>query len=277
MIGRHQLNGTPALVAPVAELRQKLRQGKGAVPGYEVAVAGAVAVHHMEVGQTVPQQVQVIAHRLPGREGGRYVAHAQQAGGVHFLQGLGQLSGGGAQVALVVGQSFHHHGMAGGLPVAGQLPQTADHPFPQDRPGEGVAPMAHGDQGVRRPQGPALVHGLLEIVQGLPALPLAAQHVVEGVGVVLRGVDLHRQLIAVDEGPHLRQTAGGQVRGKGVGPSAPELDVVIPEPFGVGKGPLQGVILISAGKHAQFHMGPPPGKGPLRISSGAAPLVLCCP
>ena len=75
-------------------LRQKLRQGKGAVPGYEVAVAGAVAVHHMEVGQTVPQQVQVIAHRLPGREGGRYVAHAQQAGGVHFLQGLGQLSGG---------------------------------------------------------------------------------------------------------------------------------------------------------------------------------------
>ncbi len=46
-----------------------------------------------------------------------------------------------------------------------------------------------------------------------------------------------------------------------MGPAAPEFDIVVSETPGVGEGPLQGVVLIAAGEHAQLHKHPPDKRG----------------
>ena len=218
-----------------------------------MGVAGPVAVHQMEMGHPGAQQVQIFGHRFPRRRRRHHVAHAQQAGGVHLLQRLGQLSRRVAQIALPGGEALQQDAVADGLGVGGQYPQAVGEPFPQRPPGHAAAAVTHGDQGVLRPQSLPYVQAQLQVVHGILPLEAAARHIVVGVGIVLRGVDPYRHLVLLGQGQHLFQLSPLQVGGKGVGPAAPQLDVVIPQVPGVGKGPLQGAALVTAGEHAQFH------------------------
>ena len=114
-------------------------------------VAVPIGVHQVQMGQLLPQKIQIVFHWLPRCRWGHHIAHAQQAGRIYLLQGLSQLPGGGAQVTLPWGKALQQNFMIQCLRSVRQTAQALHQPGPQRPPGHAISPVAHGDEGVLSP------------------------------------------------------------------------------------------------------------------------------
>ena len=70
---------------------------------------------------------------------------------------------------------------------------------------------------------------------------------------MFRRVAQNRHFVFVDQAFDFVDVAGLQVRCIGVGPAAPQLDVIVAELLRIGKAVLQRIALIAGRKHAKFH------------------------
>ena len=89
------------------------------------------------------------------------------------------------------------------------------------------------DQGMLCTQGFAAAEGSRQIVHRIFPLPLGPNHVVIGVSVVFRSIDLHRHLEAVDQPQDGIQIPVKEIRRIGMRPAAPELDIIITHNAGI--------------------------------------------
>ena len=88
----------------------------------------------VQMGQLLPQKIQIVFHWLPRCRWGHHIAHAQQAGRIYLLQGLSQLPGGGAQVTLPWGKALQQNFMIQCLRSVRQTAQALHQPGPQRPP-----------------------------------------------------------------------------------------------------------------------------------------------
>ena len=70
---------------------------------------------------------------------------------------------------------------------------------------------------------------------------------------MLRRVDPDGYIVPLRKLPQVRGSLSGHVRRPCVGPPTPQLNKIIAEGCGVGKGGLNALILVPAGKKTQLH------------------------
>ena len=115
-----------------------------------------------------------------------------------------------------------------------------------------LAAVSHGNQHLPGADQPGGTDRHLQIRHTIAPLLFRPQHIVIGIGIVLRRIDQHGNAVMLLQAADLPIVLY-HIRGKGVGIAAPKLYVIIPQLRSVCKAFFQRQTLITAGKHPKFH------------------------
>ena len=117
-----------------------------------------------------------------------------------------------------------------------------------------LAAVSHGNQHLPGADQPGGTDRHLQIRHTIAPLLFRPQHIVIGIGIVLRRIDRHGNAVMLLQAANLPIILY-HIRGKGVVDwiAAPKLYVIIPQLCSVCKAFYQRQTLITAGKHPKFH------------------------
>ena len=218
-----------------------------------MAVGALLAVDDVQMIHLRAQLVEIGHDALVLHKGGDKVAHAYDPGIVDTAKQLDQIVGAGEEIGLIGSQRLDREL---DLALCGVVAQLTDG-FLQARPQLVIGGKIAAIGGACQHKGGAHFFGhvktQLEIGHGVLALCFRADHVVVRISVVLGRIPHDGHFIAVDQAPQLRDLACLKVRGIGMGPSAPEFDIIVAVFLRILKAVLQRIALVAGGEHSDLH------------------------